>query len=362
MIAWNSKIVGLGVRSFPGGRQSWIYVRRVLGKQKWHTLGKADHLTEEQAIALVTDIDRRIDGLTAPPCPRIQFRDLALLWLESRSELKTLDQCRRRLNGRILPRLGSLRLNEITPLVLQSLHNEWSKGAPFEANRLIDLTSSILSFAVRMGYLSANPARAVMKNRERARQRYLDDDEIPRLLDAIELEPELTTRVALKVIVSSGMRKNEVLRMRWENIRRPEGGPWTLTVHNTKNGRDLRLELPWQLCAELKKLGEKEEGWVFPARQGDGHLSRIENAWSRVRLRAGAPDIRAHDMRRTFVWIASRAGHADRDIALTLNHTGVNTLHKHYRPVNEDAKARVLESVSRHIKRLKRTHEQKSRG
>lgn len=101
-------------------------------------------------------------------------------------------------------------------------------------------------------------------------------------------------------------------------------------------------------------MGEKAEGWVFPARIGDGHLTRIENAWSRVRIRAGLPDVRTHDMRRTFATVAARLGIRIDDISSTLNHTHESVTRKHYICDRADNKKDVLASVGEHVRRLKR--------
>ena len=61
--------------------------------------------------------------------------------------------------------------------------------------------------------------------------------------------------------------------------------------------------------------------WVFPSYGKTGHLVGPGQAWSRIRTRAGVPDVRIHDLRRSLgSWLAG-AGFSLPMIGKALNHT-----------------------------------------
>jgi len=63
------------------------------------------------------------------------------------------------------------------------------------------------------------------------------------------------------------------------------------------------------IVAELRPV--ESSPWVFPAPKDlDKHLSLsvAENAWRRIRDRAGSPDVRIHDLRHTIGTYASQTG------------------------------------------------------
>jgi integrase len=64
---------------------------------------------------------------------------------------------------------------------------------------------------------------------------------------------------------------------------------------------------------------------VFPGNGGTGHLVEPKKAWQRIRNRAGVPDVRLHDLRRTLgSWLAGQ-GYSLPLIGRALNHTNVAT-------------------------------------
>lgn len=126
---------------------------------------------------------------------------------------------------------------------------------------------------------------------------------------------------------------------------------WILRIPETKNGRMLVLPLPSGIRSELRQLGEKREGWIFAARFGDGHLTRIDNAWGRIRIRAGLDDVRMHDLRRTFATIAHRQECGIDDIAAALNHSSSAVTRSHYVIGAVDKRAEVIAAVGKYVKR-----------
>ena len=65
--------------------------------------------------------------------------------------------------------------------------------------------------------------------------------------------------------------------------------------------------------------------YVFLGLNGIGHLQNMKRAWDRIREKAGLPDVRFHDLRRTVgSWVAG-SGESLSLIGKVLNHRDVST-------------------------------------
>jgi integrase len=101
----------------------------------------------------------------------------------------------------------------------------------------IKLQLSVLRHALRLarkwGYLDQVPEIEMPKKPE-GRQRYLDEAEIARLLEACRASrnPHLVTIVT--VAINTGMRKAEILRLTWERV---DLASARITLYDIKNGR-----------------------------------------------------------------------------------------------------------------------------
>jgi len=77
----------------------------------------------------------------------------------------------------------------------------------------------------------------------------------------------------------------------------------------------------------FNRFGESRLGVfrVFPGKGASGHLAESAKAWQRIKKRAGVPDARMHDLRRTLgSWLAAQ-GHSLTLIGRALNQTNVST-------------------------------------
>ena len=114
-------------------------------------------------------------------------------------------------------------------------------------------------------------------------------------------EPEYA-RDFLLLALFTGMRRGELMRLRWENIDLIGN---TLHLPETKNGDPLDLPLSGflvDLFSERHKHAAGSE-WVFPGTGEGGHFVEVKRALKRVRETSGVA-FTTHDLRRTFVTVA----------------------------------------------------------
>ena len=142
------------------------------------------------------------------------------------------------------------------------------------------------------------PALAIEPFKEVERDRFLDEDEIPRFFEALEAETEQNRDYFLLSLLT-GARKSNVLSMRWVDINF-NTGCWRVPGSISKNGIPMIIpitEAPMEILVRRKKSTDSE--FVFPGAGVTGHMTSPKGAWKRVVARAGIQDIRPHDLRRS---------------------------------------------------------------
>jgi len=147
---------------------------------------------------------------------------------------------------------------------------------------------------------------------------------------ALNAESSLYVRAYFFRALLLGTRKRELLQIRGSDI---DAERWTVRLANTKNGRPHELPLARQAQEILNALPrERGNSHVFPGRFEGESLSvpTIDQAWRRVRIAAGVPDVRLHDLRRTLgSWVVQQAGSLALVGAL-LNHSDPRVTAEHY--------------------------------
>jgi integrase len=137
-----------------------------------------------------------------------------------------------------------------------------------------------------------------MPRKPEGRQRYLDEAEIARLLDACRTSrnPHLTTIVI--VAINTGMRKSEILGLTWERI---DLASARITLYDTKNGRARGVPVNravYDALIALEPDGAKRTGLLF-RRSGARAWGKIRTAFENAVERAELKHLRFHDLRHT---------------------------------------------------------------
>jgi integrase len=239
-------------------------------------------------------------------------------------------------------------LSTITASEIAALHTCVGKDhGPYSANRLLAVLSTVFGFAARQhGFTKASPTRGVERFPEQSRERFMSGDELSRFFTALDAEPALF-RDYFRLLLWTGVRKSNLLAMRWEQVNLPEA-VWHVPM--TKNGKPLRVHLTAQAVDVLKSRQEKANGcpWVFPSRRPatQSHLSNADASWTRICKRAGLVNLRIHDLRRTLgSWMAS-GGTSLPIIGRTLGHTNQATTQVYARLTLDPIKGAVDSAVA----------------
>lgn len=221
--------------------------------------------------------------------------------------------------NKYLKNLHYIHVSNIRKEDIYKIFNNANKGGKYSANKTLKLINAILNIAVELELIEKNPANGIKIHKMQARDRYITLEEMPRFLAAVEEDKNPYLKYFVYISLYTAARRNNVLSMRWENIRLEEG-VWY--IPETKNGESQTVPLINLLIEKLKQYPYSSESeWVFPGqRRNSGHLTSINVAWKRVCKRAGLKNLRIHDLRRTVGSWMAKFGISMAIISKLLNH------------------------------------------
>jgi integrase len=276
------------------------------------------------------------------------FAEVAQLYLDrsAKRRKKSWAEDERKIRRDMVPVLGRRKLRDIRRRDVIALVESIAEGggpgrrnpgrpAPVAANRVLALVSRIFSFALERELVESNPAYRLRKPaKEAARERVLAEQEIAALWAALgHLQP--TVAAAWKLILVTGQRPGEVMRLRRSDLNRDVAGWWwTIPAEWSKNGQAHRVPLTQpalDIIAELGPgLGESE--WLLSSRHAGKRLTWLNASTRRLLKLTGLPRFTPHDLRRTAASMMLSLGTSPHVVEALLNHRprGIAAVYQRY--------------------------------
>lgn len=179
--------------------------------------------------------------------------------------------------------------------------------------------------------LSSNSAwpGGVMLDPDNTRIRFLDDDELKRLMDAAKAQSP-TLHASIVVAITTGLRVREQLRLEWRDVNF-EGK--ALTIHDAKNDTPRSVHLPDAAARVLKSL--KKDRTVLGRRifldpAGEPYdYWRHADEWDRIKVAAKIEDFRWHDLRHCCGSYLAQNGASLLEIAQVLGHKSLQATQRY---------------------------------
>jgi integrase len=340
-ILWDNEVRGFGIRVHPSGRKNFVLFYRFAGRKRLVSLGGYPEITVEQARgnarATLYTVSKGVDPVEEERHERqqtIDFGELADRFLEDHSKVhkKSARDDLQRIRDFLKPAWGSKPATSIRRPEVAELHLKIGKRATYAANRTLSLVSKIFNWGTTVGLLPTeypNPTRGIVRYREQSRDRFLSQEEVGRLLKAIDSEPSVHIRAFFWLSLLLGTRKSELLRAKWDDVDLKSA---VLTIPETKALRAGRRSAPHHIPLArparriLRELPhEAKNPFVFPGARDGAALVNVEDAWRRARAAANVGDVRFHDLRRTLASWLAQGNVALGLIGAVLNHSQPQT-------------------------------------
>jgi integrase len=275
------------------------------------------------------------------------FGEVAADWLARKKDenAKSYVVIKGIVDNHLIPQFGGHRLSDISPSAINKWVADQRRNCqPATVKRRLGTLSTILNESARAGELKDNPIKQVNPIRGiEARQRFLDAGEMQTVLDAaLRIEKEQDDRAELMPhekrgwlkdfvlwAAYSGMRRQEILNLVWDDVKRFDDGTAGVQVVRTKNDTGRFIHATKSMIEILERLK------ALPRDEGDSRLFPVslttaKRLLTRLWKECGLNDVRLHDIRRSHATHLVRRGIDVRTVAGRLGHRGTDMLAKHY--------------------------------
>ncbi|TPM11532.1 site-specific integrase [Mesorhizobium sp. B2-3-11] len=301
----------------------------------------------------------------------------------AKASAKTLERYGEIVEQHIIPRLGTTALQKLDGSKIDEFYQHLrtagrrdGKGglAPQTVQHIHRLLSQIMSSAVKARKLRQSPMAAVQTTPKVRREeiQVLDDAELQALLRHLKGR---SLYMPVMTAASTGMRRGEVLALRWKDIdldratlqvaQVVEETKAGLAIKEPKTDRSRRtIALPARLVVELRRhrkelaeqrlklgLGKDDKDLVFPTYDGRMRTPRpFSKEFAREAEAAGVPHVTFHGLRHTHIThllrsgvpvhvVSARAGHANPSVTLNI--------YAHMLPGQQEGAAAVVDIALR---------------
>ncbi len=237
---------------------------------------------------------------------------------------KTHKDKKRMLFSAILPHLGNMKLDFITPALIQTYKEnrlkeptKQKKPIARQINLELYCLSSMAKWAFPRGYSAVEklPIKVLPYKRP-----------VPQVLSLTETWDFLKAcdtfhRAYFLTLYLAGLRSNEAKSLTWQDINFERG-----TIHVMgKGNRERFVPISNTLRIALFAI-KKDSGYVFPSRRTGGKLVDVRKAIAKAKKAAGITlTIRPHLLRHTFATHLLEAGQDIRYIQALLGHAEIST-------------------------------------
>ena len=339
LLIWDSELKGFGVRIFPTGRRTYfVQYRNQFRSTRRKKIGVHGIITvdqaREEAKKLLGDVAKGEDPSQDFQKAKLKpsFEDLASEYMEmhakSNKRPKSFREDEKMLNNILLKRLGGKKVEEITTYDIQQLHHELRETS-YMANRVRALLHKMFNLAIEWNWATVNPVSAIKKYQEYKRERWLNDQELQSLHDVLDHYHNQSVANAVRLLVLTGARKNELLSATWNQFNL-EKGVWTKPAHSTKQKKMEHLPLSTQVISLLKKMASTATtSYLFPGKIPEKPIQDIKKAWKTITTQAGLSKVRIHDLRHTHASHLVSSGLSLSIVGKLLGHTQASTTQRY---------------------------------
>lgn len=348
----DTEVVGLKLLVSKNGRKNFFFRYTVDGHKRAAKIGEFPAIDVSEARRLALDMRAQVDRGTDPQAERDalatvptlrQFGEQSYMPEARTRKLSHKDDaCRLRVH--VYPALGERKLSEITTREVQHfLVLVAEKTSKSTANRVHALVARMFKLAVIWGLIERSPCFGLQKFKEPKRaERFLTPSEISRFQAALAQDRNVVAASALRLLLLTGCRRNEVVQARWEQVDLDAG---LLHLPKAKTGSRYVVlnSVAKELIASLPSRGV--DPWLFPGSKAGKPLNNPTKLMERALARAGLEPMRIHDLRHTFAATCVNSGASLYEVQKLLGHASP-TMTQRYAHLASETIRRASEAMA----------------
>jgi integrase len=274
--------------------------------------------------------------------------------------LPTKEKCIQRQGHQLLwwkKQIGHYYLCDVSPAVIAECRDLLLQGTTPRKKlrskatvvRYMAALSHMFTIAVKEWlWLESSPISKVTKPKEpRGRVRFLSDAERLRLLEACKASKSPFLYTAVVVSLSCGMRKSELMNLKWSDLNLDKG---QIILEHTKNNERKGIPLAGlalQLLQELKAKRSVVTDLIFPGKNPHKPID-LRVAWENAIKDSGIKNFIWHDLRHSCAAYMAMNGASLLTISELLNHKSL-TMTKRYSHISESHASEAVADMNEKI-------------
>ncbi len=355
---WDTQISGfiLECRS-SGGKTYALRYPDLDGTQRQYKIGRFEDIKFKDAKEVARRLRSQVvlDGNPAAEKAERKavptFGEVAVQHLaHAKTYQRRYDGTESNMRCHILPRWGKTRLTDIKSQdISRWLSEKESSGLkPATVDKIRVIASRTFELGRKWGIPGAenNPFRGIPRPKyNNARDVFLTAHQAQNLVAAAEKSPNKQLKPAIQLFLYTGVRKAELLKAQWQHIDL-ERRVWHIPM--TKNGKNRYVPLSKPAIDVLSALPRFENcPYVLPNPDTRKPFVSLKRAWDTVRVEAGLPHVRIHDLRHSAASFMINAGIDLYAVGKVLGHTDVASTMRYSHLANETLMAAVEAGAAR---------------